>query len=196
MSVKYNVVSVFCRTSVPSARELFSSINQLPPPTDPGPGMDVLRGQVPELRVVRLEPVAYLGQQLLLDRLCNLVYLPVVTEAPVGTNGGQLDVAGAVQAVQRAQRLHLFGRVTGTGALQRVETPTASALFAAVDVQLKRHRQAMHASWQAATHRHVCNSKYVTAAPCMVLATVLGGCSCPSQAPNTCQSQRTLWTLL
>lgn len=142
------VLSSAFRTQLPAARELFSSLAQLPAPHAEGPGLDILRDQVPELRAVRLEPVAYLGQQLLLDRLSSLVYLPVITEVPVGgMHGGQLEMAQAVQAVQRSQKLHLFGRVMGSGALQRVETPTASALFAAVDVQLRRHRRVRPAAW-------------------------------------------------
>ncbi|KAG2454105.1 hypothetical protein HYH02_001144 [Chlamydomonas schloesseri] len=142
------------------------------------PGGGVPRGLLPEVPLADVEPldpevtmhsVEYLGHTLMVDRVSNLAFLPLppdpaTTPARLGAGGsgsgalGRPRTAGAPGSssgpagAKRVpdEQLHLFGRLLPNGTLERVETPLAAQLFAALDWHLRAGQARLEEVWAAA----------------------------------------------
>ncbi|GFR45218.1 hypothetical protein Agub_g6613 [Astrephomene gubernaculifera] len=98
--------------------------------------------EVPELDVT-LRAVEYLGNRLLVDPVCGLAFLPL-------PRGQQPQLQQPSQPPEEAEEeLHLLGRLLPNGTLERVETPLAARLFAALDARLRYTQCRLEDLWTA-----------------------------------------------
>ncbi|KXZ42871.1 hypothetical protein GPECTOR_113g283 [Gonium pectorale] len=125
---------------------------------------DVSLGDVEELDPdVTLQPVDYMGARLMVDPVSGLVFMPIAPGAP-GEQGPPVARLGRPRAGPAAlaagaapqqpegqeEQLYLFGRLLPNGTVQRVETPLAAQLFAALDAFLRTSQCRLEDAWTQA----------------------------------------------
>ncbi|KAG2498781.1 hypothetical protein HYH03_003520 [Edaphochlamys debaryana] len=108
---------------------------------------------------VTLYPVDYMGTRMLVDRVSNLAFLPLPPDAAGPGPGGVARLGRQPrqpasphliqQQAPQEEHLHLFGRLLPNGTLERVETPLAAALFAALDNHLRDTKRRLEDVWAA-----------------------------------------------